>query len=187
MADSQTPPLPTSLPVLPLRRTVAFPLTLQPLAVNRPASIESVNTALTTDRMLLLVLQTNDADEPDPAALESVGTICIVRQMARADHGLNIIFEGVARVKVVTVSKTDHTMRATIEPLPEQRETGVETEAYVRRIRELAEKAAGLVAGASAEVRQLVLGIDDPLRLVYLLGSMRRPPRSRRCWPPIRC
>ena len=172
MADSQTPPLPTSLPVLPLRRTVAFPLTLQPLAVNRPASIESVNTALTTDRMLLLVLQTNDADEPDPAALESVGTICIVRQMARADHGLNIIFEGVARVKVVTVSKTDHTMRATIEPLPEQRETGVETEAYVRRIRELAEKAAGLVAGASAEVRQLVLGIDDPLRLVYLLGSM---------------
>ena len=172
MADSQTPPLPTSLPVLPLRRTVAFPLTLQPLAVNRPASIESVNTALTTDRMLLLVLQTNDADEPDPAALESVGTICIVRQMARADHGLNIIFEGVARVKVVTVSKADHTMRATIEPLPEQRETGVETEAYVRRIRELAEKAAGLVAGASAEVRQLVLGIDDPLRLVYLLGSM---------------
>ena len=172
MADSQTPPLPTSLPVLPLRRTVAFPLTLQPLAVNRPASIESVNTALTTDRMLLLVLQTNDADEPDPAALESVGTICIVRQMARADHGLNIIFEGVARVKVVTVSKTDHTMRATIEPLPEQRDAGVETEAYVRRIRELAEKAAGLVAGASAEVRQLVLGIDDPLRLVYLLGSM---------------
>ena len=172
MADSQTPPLPTSLPVLPLRRTVAFPLTLQPLAVNRPASIESVNTALTTDRMLLLVLQTNDADEPDPAALESVGTICIVRQMARADHGLNIIFEGVARVKVVTVSKTDHTMRATIEPLPEQRDTGVETEAYVRRIRELAEKAAGLVAGASAEVRQLVLGIDDPLRLAYLLGSM---------------
>ena len=172
MADPQTPPLPTSLPVLPLRRTVAFPLTLQPLAVNRPASIESVNTALTTDRMLLLVLQTNDADEPDPAALESVGTICIVRQMARADHGLNIIFEGVARVKVVTVSKTDHTMRATIEPLPEQRETGVETEAYVRRIRELAEKAAGFVAGASAEVRQLVVGIDDPLRLVYLLGSM---------------
>ncbi|MFN7977657.1 MAG: endopeptidase La [Vicinamibacterales bacterium] len=158
--------------MLPLRRTVAFPLTLQPLAVNRPASIESVNTALTTDRMLLLVLQTNDADEPDPAALESIGTVCIVRQMARADHGLNIIFEGIARVKVTTVSKTDHTIRASVEPLPEQRETGVETEAYVRRIREMAEKAAGLVAGASAEVRQLVLGIDDPLRLVYLLGSM---------------
>ncbi|MCC6989191.1 MAG: LON peptidase substrate-binding domain-containing protein, partial [Acidobacteria bacterium] len=172
MPDAQTPPIPSSLPVLPLRRTVAFPLTLQPLAVNRPASIESVNKALTTDRMLLLVVQKDDADEPDPAQLESVGTICIVRQMARAEHGLNIIFEGVARVRVLTVSKTGTTIVANVEPLPERLEKDVETEAYERRIRELAEKAVGLATGASAEVRQIVLGIDDPLRLAYLLGSM---------------
>ena len=176
MADPhipQPPPsLPSSLPVLPLRRTVAFPLTLQPLAVNRPASVESVNTALTTDRMLLLVLQKSDSEEPDPEQLESVGTICIVRQMARADHGLNIIFEGVARVRVVTVSKTGTTILAAVEPMPERLETGVETEAYERRIRELAERAVTLAAGASADVRQLVLGIEDPVRLSYLLGSM---------------
>ena len=173
MAEPHTPaPLPSSLPVLPLRRTVAFPLTLQPLAVNRPASVESVNTALTTDRMLLLVLQKTDSEEPDPDQLEDVGTICIVRQMARADHGLNIIFEGVARVRVVTVSKTGTTILASVEPLPERLETDVETEAYERRIRELAERAVTLAAGASSDVRQLVLGIEDPLRLVYLLGSM---------------
>ncbi len=176
MADPQTPQtpptLPSSLPVLPLRRTVAFPLTLQPLAVNRPASVESVNAALTTDRMLLLVLQKSDSEEPDPEQLESVGTICIVRQMARAEHGLNIIFEGVARVRVVTVSKTGSTMLAVVEPMPERLELGVETEAYERRIRELAERAVTLAAGASAEVRQMVLGIEDPLRLSYLLGSM---------------
>ncbi|MEZ5294129.1 MAG: endopeptidase La [Vicinamibacterales bacterium] len=173
MTDAKTPaPLPTSLPVLPLRRTVAFPLTLQPLAVNRPASIESVNTALTTDRMLLLVVQKNDAEEPDPDALESVGTICVVRQMARAEHGLNIIFEGLSRVRVLTVSKTGTTIQATVEPMPERIESGVETEAYERRIRELAERAVTLATGASAEVRQIVLGIEDPLRLAYLLGSM---------------
>jgi endopeptidase La len=172
MAEPQTPPLPTSLPVLPLRRTVAFPLTLQPLAVNRPASVESVNAALGSDRMLLLVLQTTDADEADPTQLESVGTICVVRQMARAEHGLNIIFEGVARARVTTVSRAGNAMRAEVEPLPERLDTGVETEAYERRIRELAEKAVNLATGASAEVRQLVLGIEDPLRLTYLLGSM---------------
>ena len=173
MAEPQSPlPLPTSLPVLPLRRTVAFPLTLQPLAVNRPPSVESVNSALASDRMLLLVLQTTDADEADPAQLEAVGTISIVRQMARAEHGLNIIFEGVARVRVKTVSRVGDTMRAEVEPMPERLDTGVETEAYERRIRELAEKAVTLATGASAEVRQLVLGIEDPLRLTYLLGSM---------------
>jgi ATP-dependent Lon protease len=46
MAEPTPPTLPSELPVLPLRRTVAFPLTLQPLAVNRPVSIESVNRAL---------------------------------------------------------------------------------------------------------------------------------------------
>ena len=51
MPEPQTPPIPSSLPVLPLRRTVAFPLTLQPLAVNRPASIESVNRFGISDRV----------------------------------------------------------------------------------------------------------------------------------------
>ena len=41
LAEPTTPTLPSELPVLPLRRTVAFPLTLQPLAVNRPVSIET--------------------------------------------------------------------------------------------------------------------------------------------------
>src|SRR5262245_24882001 len=57
MAESTPPTLPSELPVLPLRRTVAFPLTLQPLAVNRPVSIETVNRALGTDRLVLLILQ----------------------------------------------------------------------------------------------------------------------------------
>src|SRR6266536_2959452 len=64
MAESTPPTLPSELPVLPLRRTVAFPLTLQPLAVNRPVSIESVNRALGSDRLILLVLQENDQDDP---------------------------------------------------------------------------------------------------------------------------
>src|SRR5258706_6319250 len=43
MAEPTPPTLPSELPVLPLRRTVAFPLTLQPLSVNQPVSIETVN------------------------------------------------------------------------------------------------------------------------------------------------
>ena len=57
MADPTTPPLPAELPVLPLRLTVAFPQTLQPLAVNRPVSMETVNRALSRDRLNLLVLR----------------------------------------------------------------------------------------------------------------------------------
>ena len=50
----------------------------------------------------------------------------------------------------------------------------VEVDAYVRRIQELVERALSLTSGLAPEVRQLVAGIDDPLRLCYLLGDHAR-------------
>src|SRR4051794_6491810 len=102
MAEPTPPTLPSELPVLPLRRTVAFPLTLQPLAVNRPVSMESVNRALGSDRMVLLLLQEGDEDDPGPNELKKVGTVGIIRQMAKVGGGINIIVEGVARVGIET-------------------------------------------------------------------------------------
>src|SRR5262249_17854995 len=86
-----SPTLPSELPVLPLRRTVLFPLTIQPLQVNRAVSIESVNRALGADRLILLILQEDDAEDPGPDNLKKVGTVGIIRQMAKAAGGLNII------------------------------------------------------------------------------------------------
>src|SRR6266550_2522354 len=75
MTAPTTPTLPSELPVLPLRRTVGFPLTLQPLAVNRPVSVESVNRALAGDRMVLLLMQEGDSDDPGPDDLKKIGTV----------------------------------------------------------------------------------------------------------------
>src|SRR4029079_15426863 len=112
LAEPTQPTLPSELPVLPLRRTVAFPLTLQPLAVNRPVSIETVNRALAGDRLILLLLQENDEDDPGPEDVRKIGTVGIVRQMARAGGGLNIIIEGVARVRAGVVTRHRTALRA---------------------------------------------------------------------------
>ena len=78
---------------------MALPLTLQPLAVNRPVSIETVNRALGADRLLFLVLQKNEAEDPGPDDLLQVGTIGVIRQMAKVPSGINIIIEGLARAR----------------------------------------------------------------------------------------
>ena len=171
MAES-TPPLPAELPVLPLRRTVAFPLTLQPLAVNRPVSIETVNRALAADRMVVLLLQDNEEDDPGPADLRKVGTVGIIRQMAKVGGGINVIIEGLARVKAETISRSGTTMRAQITPQPEPFERTIEVEAHVRRIQELIEKALSLATGLSEELRGVVMNIEDPLRLCYVLATL---------------
>src|SRR5688500_15663921 len=112
---------PSELPALALRETVIFPMTLQPLAITRPMSIESVNRALAADRLLFLTLQTVDRDEPEPADLKAIGTIAAIRQMAKVPTGgIHIIVEGLMRAKSTIVSRSGTTLRATVSPAPEQ-------------------------------------------------------------------
>jgi ATP-dependent Lon protease len=145
---------------------------LQPLAVNRPMSVEAVNRALAGDRLLLLLLQRGDDEEPAVDRLFDYGTIGIVRQMTRGPQGLNIIVEGMARARAEKVGLEQGMLRAKIVLSPEQVARGVEVDAYVRRIQELVDRALSLTSGLAPEVRQLVASIDDPMRLCYLLGTL---------------
>ena len=171
MAET-APQLPSELPVLPLRRTVALPLTLQPLAVNRPVSIETVNRALGADRLVFLVLQNNESEDPGPNDLLQVGTVGVIRQMAKVPSGINIIIEGLSRARSTLVTRTGTSMRAQIAPMPETFERTIEVEAHIRRIQELIEKALSLSTGLSEDLRGVVMNIDDPLRLAYVLASL---------------
>jgi ATP-dependent Lon protease len=164
---------PSELPVVALRQTVVFPLTLQPLAISRPASIESVNRALAADRLLFLSLQTTDKDEPDPADLKQVGTIAAIRQMAKAPNGgVHVIVEGLSRGKAGSFAGRDGGTIATVALMPDDFARSIEVDAYMRRLHELIDRALSLASGLSQELRGLVSGIDDPLRLVYLLSSL---------------
>ena len=119
MATEPARTYPSELPVLALRQSVVFPLTLQPLAVNRPLSIEAVNRALASDRLLFLTLQNTDKDEPEPDDLRTIGTIAAIRQMAKVPNGgIHIIVEGLVRAKSEVVTKTETTLRGTVSPMP---------------------------------------------------------------------
>jgi endopeptidase La len=175
MADPEPPPsgsLPSELPVIPLRGTVVFPMTVQPLAVNRPVSVEAVNRALAGDRMVLLLLQEGDVEEPGPSDLRRVGTVAVIRQMSKGPNGLRILVEGVARARAEFLTRTETFIRALITPLADQTERSIEVDAHVRRIQELVDRALSLATGLSPDLRTLVTSIDDPLRLVYLLASL---------------
>src|SRR6266567_4688726 len=172
MATEDSRTYPSELPILALRQTVVFPLTLQPLAINRPMSIDAVNRALTGDRLVFLTLQNTDHDDPEPGDLRPIGTIGAVRQMARVPNGIHIIVEGLFRAKSDVVTKSGTALRAVVAPLPDATARTLEIDAYVRRLQELIDRALSLSSGLSQELRGLVSGIDDPLRLAYLLSSL---------------
>src|SRR5437762_5210614 len=114
MANDASRTYPSELPVLALRQTVLFPLTLQPLAINRPMSIDAVNRALAGDRLLFLTLQTGDSETPGPRDLRQTGTVGVIRQMARGGRGIQVIVEGIERAFAETISLTEQAMTANI-------------------------------------------------------------------------
>ena len=123
MATEPVRTYPSELPLLALRDTVVFPLTLQPLAITRQISIESINHALASDRLLFLALQTADRDEPEPGDLKRTGTIAAIRQMARVPGGgVHVIVEGLTRARSELVSRSELALRATVSPAPEPTE-----------------------------------------------------------------
>jgi ATP-dependent Lon protease len=173
MATEPPRTYPGELPVLALRQTVVFPLTLQPLAVNRSVSVDSVNRALARDRLLFLALQTSEADEPQPADISQIGTIAVIRQMAKVPAGgVHIIVEGMTRARAERFTRSGDALGATVSPLPDVVERTLEVDAYVRQLQELIDRALSLSSGLSQELRGLVASIDDPLRLAYLLASL---------------
>jgi ATP-dependent Lon protease len=136
-------------------------------------SVDAVNRALSGDRLIFLALQNDDTDEPEPNELRTIGTIGAIRQMAKMPTGaIHIIVEGLQRAKADTITKSATSLRAVVRPLPEAAARTIEVDAYLRRLHELIDRALSLSSGLSQELRGLVAGIDDPLRLVYLLASL---------------
>jgi ATP-dependent Lon protease len=173
MADApQAPPLPSELPVVPLRGAVVLPMTVAPLGVGRGISVEAVNRALAGDRMILTLLQKNDSDEPTADDLYRVGTVATIRQMAKAPTGMRVLVEGVARVRAEFLASERGYLSALIKPLPESVQPSLEVEARVRRLQELVDRALSLATGLSPDLRSLVNSIDDPLRVAYLVASL---------------
>ena len=171
--DSATPEL---LPVLPLRNTVVFPLTVIPLVVQRPQSVRLIDDVVVADRLVALVaLKDSEVEDPEPSDLHRVGTMAMVHRLARAPDGtLHLIVQGLERIRVVEYVETEPYLRAKIEASPETLEEGIEVEALVRSIGELFQRLVGLAAYLPEDVVTNVLGVDDPRRLAYMVAMSTR-------------
>jgi ATP-dependent Lon protease len=173
MAEPSSPALPSELPVVPLRGAVVLPLSVSPLGVSRTLSVEAVNRALAGDRMILTLLQSAETEEPGPDELHKVGTVCIIRQMAKVPGaGMRILVEGVARARAEFLQVENGILQALIKPLKESSGRTVGVDARVRRLQELVDRALSLATGLSPDIKALIAGMDDPLRIAYLLASL---------------
>lgn len=92
-----------TLPMIPVRGTVAFPGVQLNLELMRPLSLSAFAYANgKEDSHIFLVTQKDaDVDEPTEKDLFKIGTVCKIKRFSRTEDGnLSAVFEGLCRAKV---------------------------------------------------------------------------------------
>jgi len=174
-AVEETPRLPDLLPLLPLKDAVLYPYIIFPLAIGHESAIETVDRALSDDRILALVAQRDaNVDEPGPGDLHAVGTaVAIMRMLKLPDGRIRILAQGLARIRVGHVGESDGILQARVEAIaePPAPEPTLEVQALVRSAKEAMDRIVGLGKTVSPEVLVLVANLEDPGRLADLIAS----------------
>src|SRR5438552_7995456 len=168
---------PFEIPVLPLRNTTLFPETMVPLSAGRPASVAAVEAALAGEEKLLACIsvrpEKTDDEDTKRADLFEVGTLVMIKRMERVEDTLHLIVQGTDRIRVLDWVQEEPFLRARVQILPDLPVTNKEeVEAAKRNVQALIQQALAYLPQVPPEVRMVVLGADDPVRLAYFLGSI---------------
>jgi len=167
---------PLVLPLLPLKNTVLFPYLFIPLSVGRPQSLAAVEAALATEEKSFLVSTQRDVANETPGLgdVYQVGTRAVVKKMARGEGGvIELIVQGVERVRLLGVEQTEPFLRVRAEPWPLPDDRGTEVEAMHRAIGDLAARVLELAeVQTPVSVQQMLAQAQDPLGSAFLLASM---------------
>jgi ATP-dependent Lon protease len=166
--------IPDSLPVLPLRDIVVFPLTGTPLVVAQPRSVRLVDDVMRGNRLLVLVAQRDPKAEPaKPEDLYRVGTVGVIHQLARAPDGsLRLMVQGVERIRLLDFTGTDPYLVARIEAAPDQTVPATEVEAHRRAVVDIFRRLVEASPELSDDLATAVQSVTDPRHVVYLVASM---------------
>jgi len=175
--SEQTPlNLPSELPILPLRGLVVYPQTAVPLTIGQPRSIRLVDDIVLEDRLIGLIASKNPENEnPAPDDLFQVGTVAMIQRLFRAPDGtIRLLIQGMARFRTIEYIQSEPYLRARIETIPEQVESGLEVEALARNVRDQFEHIAEMIPSIPRELVSSVAAIQDPLQTVYTIANFQR-------------
>jgi ATP-dependent Lon protease len=169
--------LPERLPVLPLRNTVLYPGVVLPITVGRDASLALVKEAFDQDHLIGVIAQRTSTDErPSTGDLHAVGTVAeILKLIKMPDGSMSIIIQGKRRFQVVGYEQETPYFVARVAPLAAEADlSGVELEARIRSIKELATQIVHASPHLPSEAADAIANIESPSFLIHFIASNLR-------------
>src|SRR4030095_7478011 len=132
----ETTQVPSEIGILPLRNSVLFPHAIMPISVGRRKTLNLLDDVVRDNKLIGVVSQRNPSeDDPDPSGMYRVGTASRILKVVKLNgNNVNLIIQGLRRVRVERFTATEPFMKAAVTPLDEMVDSGVEIEALVRSL-----------------------------------------------------
>jgi ATP-dependent Lon protease len=165
--------MPEALPVLPLRDTVLFPLSVAPIVVSQERSLKLVSDVVAGRRLAVLVAQrVTDRRAAVPEDMYRIGTVAMIHELARAAEGsMRIAVQGLDRVRIHDYLQSEPYFIARAEQSADRVDAGFELDALTRAARSLFIELIGLAAEMSDELSTAVQAVTDPRQLAYVIAA----------------
>jgi ATP-dependent Lon protease len=165
---------PQEVPVLPLRDVVVYPHMVIPLFVGREKSIKALDSAMASDKQILLIAQKSaDVDDPGVDDLHVVGTLANILQLLKLPDGtVKVLVEGNQRARIDAFLTTDDVFSASIAPLAETLDADErEQEVLMRSAVTLFDQYVKLNKKVPPEVLTSLSSIDEAGRLADTMAA----------------
>ncbi|MFC1495160.1 endopeptidase La [Thermodesulfobacteriota bacterium] len=165
--------IPEELPILPLRSMIVFPYTIMHLPIGVPRSEKLIKDAIKGNKLIGLITSKNaEIEEPVPGQMHEVGTIAsITRVFQSPDNSLNVIVQGIERFKISSWVDTVPYLRAKIIEAPDILEEGIEFEAMIHSLRNLAKEVVKMSPSFPENAANFIDQIEDPKYLTYMTAA----------------
>lgn len=165
--------IPEELPILPLRNMIVFPYTIMHLPIGIPRSEKLIKDAIKGNKLIGLITSKNaEIEEPVPGQMHEIGTVAsITRVFQSPDNSLNVIVQGVERFKVSNWLDTSPYLTARITTAPDIIEEGVEFEAMIHSLRNLAKEVVKMSPSFPENAASFIDQIEDPKYLTYMTAA----------------
>lgn len=170
--QKEKPSVPAVLPLLPLKDTIVYPLTVYPLVIGKEKSIKLINDVTVGDKILALTAQKKaDKDVENLTDMYTRGTMARVLQMVKVPDGtLRVLVQGIERIEIKELVQSEPFWRAAVAPSAENIDKNMELDALTRGVSEVFQKMVGLIPNMPEELSAAALNIDDPRQLAYLIA-----------------
>ena len=171
--DRDQPKIPDILPVLPLKDTVIYPVTMQSLAAGQERSLRLIDDVMRGDRLVVLVAQKSlEIEQAGPKDIFQIGTVSrVVRMIRLPDGNVQLVVQGLERVEIGAFTQERPYLMAHVTVRPDVEEKDKETEAIKRNVINYFQRLITLVQYMPEGIAAAALNLEEPRQVVYMIST----------------